>query len=505
MYTVNKPADGPFTTTELIIITGPVLAASLLHAINMSTAYVALPNMQGNLSASPDQISWVITAFVVASAVGTILTGWLSQRFGRRQVFLASIAGFTITSLLCGLATGLEELVILRALQGFVSAPLLPVSQAIMLDTYPKRRHGFAMSIWSMGMILGPVVGPTLGALFTEWYGWRYVFYMNVPMGLLAFVGIIFTLPATIKRRQNLDWIGVTSLILAVVCVQMMLDRGERHDWFESLEIIIEGAIAAIAFYIFIAHSLTAQSPYINLTIFTDRNYVVGICLIFIFGIAVFSSLFILPLFLQNVQDYPVLAAGWMVSMRGIGTMAAMLVGGLLTSRVSAKYLILTGLACVGVSAIFMTHWNAQVSATEIAWLTVINGFGVGIMWVTLTTVTFSTLMPELRTEGAALFALIRAIGASMGTSIIVAILVRSTQVNYSELRDHINPFNESLQLPGAAAMGSLDFAAGIAALQKLVAAEAETIAYLNAFTFLVLVAFAAMPLVFLLKTPREH
>ena len=505
MYTVNKPANGPFTTAELVIITVPVLAASLLHAVNMSTAYVALPSMQGNLSASPDQISWVITAFVVASAVGTILTGWVSQRIGRRQLFLASIVGFTVTSLLCATSTSLGEVVVMRALQGFVSAPLLPVSQAIMLDTYPKHRHGFAMSIWSMGMILGPVVGPTLGAMLTEWYDWRYVFFMNVPLGLLALTGIFLTLPATPSRRHGLDWIGVISLILAVVCLQMVLDRGERLDWFESLEIIIEAAVAALALYIFVAHSLTASSPYINLSIFRDRNYVVGVCLIFIFGIAVFSSLFILPLFLQNVQDYPVLAAGWMVSMRGLGTMVAMLAGGVLAGRVSAKYLILSGLACVGISAIYMTGWNAEVSAAEIAWLTVINGFGVGIMWVTLTTVTFSTLMPEFRTEGAALFALIRAIGASMGTSVIVAILVRSTQVNYSELRDHINPFNESLHQPGAATMWELDVMTGVASLQKLVAAQAETIAYLNAFTFLVLVAFAAMPLVFLLKSPREQ
>ncbi|MDA0662537.1 MAG: DHA2 family efflux MFS transporter permease subunit [Proteobacteria bacterium] len=503
MYTVSKPADGPFTTSELVIITLPVLAASLLHAVNMSTAYVALPSMQGNLSASPDQISWVITAFVVASAVGTILTGWVSQRIGRRQLFLASIVGFTVTSMLCALSTSLGEVVLMRALQGFVSAPLLPVSQAIMLDTYPKRRHGFAMSIWSMGMILGPVVGPTLGAMLTEWYDWRYVFFMNVPLGLLAFVGIFLTLPATPSRRHGLDWIGVISLILAVVCLQMVLDRGERLDWFDSLEILIESAVAALAFYILIAHSLTAAAPYINLSIFRDRNYVVGVCLIFIFGIAVFSSLFILPLFLQNVQDYPVLAAGWMVSMRGVGTMIAMLAGGILAGLIPAKYLILSGLACVGVSAIYMTGWNAEVSAMEIAWLTMINGFGVGIMWVTLTTVTFSTLNSEFRTEGAALFALIRAIGASMGTSVIVAILVRSTQVNYSELRDHINPFNESLHQPGATAMGSLDVMTGIASLQKLVAAQAETIAYLNAFTFLVLVAFAAMPLVFLLKSPR--
>lgn len=499
----SKPAHGPFTTTELVIITVPVLMASLLHALNMSTAYVALPNMQGNLSASPEQVGWIITSFVVASAVGTVLTGWVSMRVGRRNLFLASIVGFTVTSLLCGLATGLDELVIYRVLQGFVSAPLLPVSQAIMLDTYPRRRHGFAMSIWSMGMILGPVVGPTVGALLTEFYNWRYLFFLNVPMGLIAFAGIVVTLPDADRGEQRLDWIGVIALILGVVCLQMMLDRGERQDWFESPEIILEAVLAAMAFYIFVVHCLTHDEPYINLTIFKDRNFVVGLCLIFVFGIAVFSSLFILPLFLQNVQDYPVLAAGWIVSVRGVGTMVAMMMGGMLADRVPAKFLILLGLGCVGVASVYMTFWTADVSAFDIIWVTLLSGYGMGVMWVTLTTVTFSTLMPQLRTEGAALFALIRAIGASCGTSVIVAILVRSSQVNYVELRDYIHPFSEALRLSRSSAFWGLDSMAGIESLRNLVIAQAETIAYLNAFTFLVAVAIAGVPFVFLLRKPQ--
>lgn len=503
MRIINKPAQGPFTTAELVIITVPVLMASLLHALNMSTAYVALPNMQGNLSASPDQVGWIITAFVVASAVGTVLTGWASVRLGRRKVFLSSIIGFTVTSLFCGWATSFEELVILRALQGFVSAPLMPVSQAIMLDTYPRRRHGFAMSIWSMGMILGPVVGPTLGAFLTEWYDWRYLFFMNVPMGLLAYAGVVVTLPDAEKGKQNLDWIGVISLILAVVCVQLMLDRGERQDWFESPEIIAEAVLAVLAFYIFVVHCLTHDNPYINLAIFKDRNFVVGACLIFVFGIAVFSSLFILPLFLQNVQDYPVLAAGWIVSVRGLGTMVAMMMGGFLADRIPPKFLILLGLGCVGIASVYMTDWTAEVSPFDIIWVTLISGFGMGVMWVTLTTVTFSTLPQTLRTEGAALFALIRAIGASCGTSVIVAILVRSSQVNYVELRNHIHPFSEELRLSRSSAFWGLDSMSGLETLRNLVVAQAETIAYLNAFTFLVAVAMAGVPFVFLLRKAR--
>lgn len=503
MRTLDKPASGPFSTVERLIITVPVLMASLLHAVNMSTAYVALPNIQGNLSARPDQVGWIVTAFVVATAVGTVLTGWLSARFGRRKVFLGSIVGFTVTSALCGIAGSLEELVFYRILQGFMSAPLLPISQAIMLDTYPRRLHGFAMSIWSLGMILGPIIGPTLGAMLTEFYGWRYLFLMNIPLGVAAFVAIIATLPEAGTRGKPLDWIGVISLILAVSFLQLMLDRGERLDWFDSPEIIAEAAIAAVSLYIFVVHSLTAENPYINLAIFRDRNYVVGLSLIFMFGIAVFSSLFILPLFLQNVQDYPVLSAGWVVSARGIGTMLAMTMGGPLADRFPPKYLILLGLICVGGSNIAMTHWTAEVQLGEIVWVTVINGYGMGLMWVTLTMVTFSTLAPALRVEGASLFALIRSIGASMGTSVIVAIIVRSSQVNYIEMRGRISSFSEALSALGTPAAWNVESAAGIATLQKLVIAQAEMIAYLNAFVFLVGVAFVAMPLVFLLKTPR--
>lgn len=337
VLTLTRPAQGPFTTAERIMITGPVLAASLLHSLNMSTTYVALPNIQGNLSAAPDQVGWVITAFVVATAVGTILTNVMSQRFGRRWVFLAAILGFTLTSLLSASSQTLGELVMYRVLQGFVSAPLLPISQAIMLDTYPREKHGLAMSIWSMGMILGPVAGPTVGAILTEYYNWRYVFLMNIPFGIFAFFAILVTLPSAESNRQKVDWIGVISLIAAVVLLQMVLDRGERLGWFESYEIMLNTALSAGAFYVFVVHCLTTDNPYISLAIFKDRNYVIGLCLIFAFGIAVFSSLFILPLFLQHVQGHPVLSAG----VGGLGARAWHLggddVGGLFGRPVSGK------------------------------------------------------------------------------------------------------------------------------------------------------------------------
>ncbi|MBH68729.1 MAG: hypothetical protein CMM58_10290 [Rhodospirillaceae bacterium] len=356
------------------------------------------------------------------------------------------------------------------------------------------------MSIWSMGMILGPVAGPTVGALLTEFYDWRYVFYMNVPFGVVAFFTVLVTLPSARTFGQKMDWIGVIALIIAVSCLQMVLDRGERLGWFSSTEIIINSVLSASAFYIFVVHCLTTDSPYITLKMLKDRNFVIGLFLIFTFGIAVFSSLFILPLFLQNIQGYPVLSAGWVISSRGVGTMAAMLCSGFLLSVISGKYLILLGLLCVGLSNLWMTQWNAEVGMQEVIYITIINGFGMGMMWVALTTVTFSTLAPAFRVEAASLFSLIRAIGASMGTSVVVSILVRSTQTNYIEMKNQITEFDSSFH--SQLVNSSLDFnsISGLRSLENIVFTQAHMIAFLNDFVFLVIVAFAAIPLVFLLR-----
>ncbi|MBT5911215.1 MAG: MFS transporter, partial [Rhodospirillaceae bacterium] len=361
--------------------------------------------------------------------------------------------------------------------------------------------HGFAMSIWSMGMILGPVAGPTVGAMLTEFYDWRYVFFMNIPFGILAFVSILITLPAARSMRQKTDWLGIFSLIVAVVCLQLVLDRGERLGWFESSEILFNSMVSGVAFYIFIVHSLTTASPYISLKIFSDRNYVIGLALIFTFGIAVFASLFVLPLFLQNVQGYPVLSAGWVISSRGLGTMGAMLCSGFLLGLMPGKFLILFGLICVGGSNLWMTQWNADVGMEEVIWITMINGFGMGMMWVALTTVTFSTLPTIFRVEAASLFSLIRAIGASMGTSIVVSILVRSTQTNYIEMRSQISEFQAFTITNGFGGMLNVASELGLETIQNIVLSEAHMIAFLNDFVFLMVVAFLAMPLIFLLRS----
>ena len=324
---------------------------------------------------------------------------------------------------------------------------------------------------------------------------------MNIPFGLVAFFSILVTLPYARSMHQRIDWLGVFSLIVAVVCLQLVLDRGERLGWFESPEVLLNSILSALAFYIFVTHSLTTTTPYISLKIFSDRNYVIGLALIFIFGIAVFASLFILPLFLQNIQGYPVLSAGWVISSRGLGTMVAMLCSGFLLGLIPGKFLILFGLLCVGVSNLWMTSWNADVGMEEVIWITIINGFGMGMMWVALTTVTFSTLPTIFRVEAAALFSLIRAIGASMGTSIVVSILVRSTQTNYIEMRAQITEFKTAINLSGVDRLVNVGSEFGLRNIQNIVLSEAHMMAFLNDFVFLMIVAFLAIPLIFLLRS----
>jgi DHA2 family multidrug resistance protein len=335
----------------------------------------------------------------------------------------------------------------------------------------------------------------------TELYGWRYVFLINVPLGIVAFVAIFLTLPETDRRSQGLDWIGLLTLALGVASFQLMLDRGERNDWFDSWEIIVETGIAVLCVYLFVVHSMTTRRPFLNMAVFRDRNYVVGLCLIFIFGITVFASMFLLPLFLQNVQGYPVLTAGWVLSARGVGTMAAMMVAGPAADRISPKYLIWLGLATTAFSNAWMTTWNQDVAMWDVVWVTVFNGFGMGLLWVALSTVTFSTLAANLRTEGAALFALVRAVGASMGTSIIVAVFTRYSQTNYVTIREHVSPYNEAL---GASGVWDLETLSGLLSLRDEVVSQAETIAYLNDFILLVATLVAAAPLVFLLKSSKQ-
>jgi len=501
---ISKEAMGPFTRGERVLITVPVLIASILHSLAMTTAYIALPNMKGSLSATPEQAGWIISSFLVSNAIGVGATGWFSLRFGRKFIFLFAICGFTLSSMLCATATTLEQLVMFRVLQGVLSAPILPLSQAIMLDTYPKEKHSFAITTWSMAMILGPVFGPSFGAILTEEYSWRAIFYINIPFGALGLIGCLLTVPETERRKQHLDWLGFITLSITVGAFQLMLDRGERKDWFQSNEIILEAVLAALALYIFVVHSATTRRPFLNFAVFRDHNFVIGVVLIFMFGLNVFSALLLMPLFLQDIQGYPVITAGIIISARGIGTACGMIAAGRLAHKVEFRYIIAASMLIITVPSAYMVAWTDDVPVFDVVAVTIATGFGIGLSWVSLTTATFTTLPTTLRTEGAALFALLRVIGASIGVSMFVSVLARSTQVNYGVLTEHISGFNDALQALSEGHSWNLETLAGVARLSNILIHQAQTIAFLNDFKLLMATTIAGIPLALLFRSARR-
>jgi DHA2 family multidrug resistance protein len=476
-----------------------------MQALDMTIANVALPYMQGSLSATLDQISWVLTSYIVAAAVATPLTGWVSNRIGRKKLFLVSVAGFTAASLLCGIATSIDEMVLFRLMQGLFGASLVPLSQSVLLDINPPERHGSAMAIWGAGIMVGPILGPTLGGYLTELYNWRWVFLINLPVGLVAFLGILtFVHDGKSNGRRHFDLFGFAMLAIAIGAFQLMLDRGELKDWFSSGEIIVEAAIAALAFYLFIAHSLTTSRPFLEMELFKDRNLAVGLVFIFVVGIVLLATMALLPPMLQNLMDYPVITTGLVLAPRGVGTMIAMLVVGRLVNRVDARLLILLGLALTAASLWDMTGFSLEIGTNDLVRTGITQGLGLGFIFVPLSTVTFATLPARLRTDATALYSLVRNIGSSLGISIVVALLSQNSQINHAELASNVTPFNKVFHLPGVPAFWNLANPAGLAAFDAEVNRQAAMIAYVDDFKLMMVVTLVAVPLLLLMRVKRR-
>jgi len=480
------------------MITGTVMVASILQALDTTIANVALPRMQGSLSATQDQMTWVLTSYIVAAAIMTPLTGWLADRFGRKPLFLVSIIGFTLTSALCGMAQSLEQIVLFRALQGLFGAALIPMSQAVLFDVYPPAQHGRAMAIWGIGVVLGPTLGPMLGGWLTDNYSWRWVFYINVPFGILAVLGVLAYFPDTTHQRKSFDFFGFAMLSIFVGALQVVLDRGPIQDWFNSSEIKVEAAVCALAFYLFITHTLTAARPFLRLGIYKDRNFLTGNILIFLVGIVLFATLALLPPLLQGLNGYSVLQAGIATAPRGAGTLIAMLFIGRAVGRFDVRLTIGLGFVLTAISLWMMSHFSMQLSMSSVIWSGAIQGLGTGIVYVPMAALTFATLPAVMRNEGTALFNLIRNIGSSIGISTVQALMVRNTQVVHASLATHITPF-----VMAQHAMGPLTGAAARAALNQQVTAQATMIAYIDDFYFMLLLTLLALPLLLLVRTPR--
>jgi len=494
----TKAAAAPF------LITCSIMLATIMQALDTTIANVALPHMQGSLSATQDQVAWVLTSYIVAAAIMTPPTGFLSAKLGRKRLFVWSVVGFTIASMLCGIAGTLEQMVLFRLLQGVFGAALVPLSQSVLLDTYPKEKHGAAMAMWGVGVMVGPILGPTLGGYLTEYYNWRWVFFINLPFGILALMGILAFVPETEKTNKPIDFFGFALLSLAIGALQMMLDRGELLDWFSSNEIIVETVLAGLAFYMFIVHMLTHEHPFITPALFKDRNLVTGLCFIFLVGIVLLATMALLPPFLQNLKGYPVITVGFVLAPRGIGTMIAMMLVGKMVGKVDTRLLILSGLLMTAYSLYQMVGFNLDTSQYDIVESGIIQGLGLGFIFVPLSTITFSTLEPKFRTEAAGLFSLLRNIGSSIGISVVTALLSENTQVNHADIAEHVSPYKLMMQdgfLPQA---WSLDTARGLAALNGEVTRQAATIAYLNDFQFMMWVTLAAVPLLIFLRRPAR-
>lgn len=485
---------------NVTLVTVSIMLATVMQVLDTTIANVALPYMQGSLSANFDQISWVLTSYIVAAAIMTPVVGFAAAHLGRRRLFLWTVTGFVITSALCGLATSLGEMVVLRLLQGVCGAALAPLSQAVLLDTYPTEKHGQAMAIWGMGIMVGPILGPTLGGWLTDWYSWRWVFYINVPVGILSLVGIWMSVEDTPTSRPRFDFSGFVLLSLALACLQLMLDRGEDQKWFSSGEIQTYALIAATSFYLFVVHTLTTGNSFLNRSMFRDRNFVAGNVFIFVVGVILLTTTVLLPPFLETWKNYPVLAAGIILAPRGVGTMLAMLVvGQLLKRQLSPRPMIVLGVLSVAFSLWEMAKFTLEVDQFTLVWTGFVQGIGLGLIFVPASTVTYSTLPKELRTDGAAFFSLTRNVGSSIGISMVTALLSRFTWGSAQQLGERVQ-LERWLAEGGASAQ---DPTRTLALLQDAINRGAAEIAYVNDFYLMFWITLLALPLAFILKLPR--
>jgi DHA2 family multidrug resistance protein len=424
-------------------LTVVVMMATIMQALDGTIANVALPNIQGSLSATQEQVAWVITSYIVSAAIATPLAGFCAVRFGVRRILVSSVIGFTIASMLCGAAQTLPQLVAFRTMQGICGAALVPLSQTLMMEAYPREEQGKAMAMWGVGTMLGPITGPTLGGWLTDEYSWRWVFYINLPVGILCAVGLMILIKNKASDNPRpFDLLGFTLLSIAIGTFQLMLDRGEQIDWFGSREIVIEAVVAGVAALMFVIHMMSSDHPFLPRDMFRDRNLMLGIIFTAITGLLMIVTATLMPPFLQQLKGYPVFTTGIVMAPRGIGTMLSMFVVSRLIGKVDARWLIAIGLTLCGLSLYDMTQFSIDVSEGQVVWNGFLQGIGLGLVFPPLTTLAFATIPARIRTEGAAINALMRNLGASVGVAVLVAMLDRNTQINRSGLAEYLSPFS---------------------------------------------------------------
>jgi DHA2 family multidrug resistance protein len=498
------PTADTYSVGRRVLILIMVVLGSTLYATTLLIASTLLPQMQGTMSATQDEIAWAMTFNILATAVMTPMTGWLAARFGRRETMIWSVFCFTMTTLMCGLSDSLEALVAWRILQGALGAPVIPLSQTILLDAFPKRQQGFVTSIFGMAVVIGPVIGPTVGGMLSELYNWRWAFYMIVPVGFLSFIGLRLTLPADKPLgRTSLDWTGFLSLSTAIAGVQLVLSRGQRLDWFESPEILIETFVAAIAFWVFVSHSLTAEKPFLNLRLLLNRNYALGLVLVLIYGMLNFTPMVLLPPLLQQHAGFPDALIGEIIAARGVGATLGFF-SAIFLGRFDPRIGMIAGFLLQAISGAWLMSIDLNVDTHTLMLNSLCQGVAIGTIWVPLTLVTFSTISSANLAEGTAVYHLLRNIGSSFFISICVTEIVRATGTNYAYLVEQVTQYSRAMALPWV--MGGWDAGSvgGLARLSKEINRQAAMLGYINAFGFYTLCSALAIPLILLVGRSRR-
>jgi MFS transporter, DHA2 family, multidrug resistance protein len=486
------------------MVTICAMTATIMQALDTTIANVALPYMQGSLSASQDQINWVLTSYIVAAAIMTAPVGWIANRFGRKRVFVVCSAGFTIASVMCGVAQNINQMVLFRLLQGVFGAALVPLSQAVMLDSYALHERAKAMSIWGMGVMLGPIMGPSLGAWLTESYSWHWVFFVNIPFGIVTVAGLLVFMDETRQNTElRFDWFGFAALAVGIGSMQMALDRGEQLGWLESNEIIVECIVSIIGFYYFFAHSFTTARPFIQFAIFKDRNFVTGCVFMAVMGLVLYSTMALSSPYLQNVIGYPILTAGLLLATRGMGTFVAMMLVGRVMKYIEARTLIISGLLLMSLSLFFMTGWTDQTDVPTIVVVSIAQGFGLGLVFVPLSTVAFLTLPNHLRTDGTSMLTLLRNVASSIGISIVIAQLTEGGRRVYAILNEHITPFNHAMQMPDVSRLIDMNSNGGRALADAMVAFQAQIIAFALDYQTVMIITLCSLPLALMIGSSK--
>ena len=485
---------------RLALAAGSVLS-TLIYAVDATIINVALPNMRGSLQASQDQIAWVLTSYIVVSAIATPPAAWFAARFGLRRVLSVSIIGFTAGSVLCGLSTSLEELVLFRMMQGAFGAALAPLSQVALLQEYPREKHGRVMALWSIGVMVGPIIGPTLGGFLTDALSWHWTFFINLPIGILAWLGIVEGMPAEhADHSRPFDWVGFLLLSMALALFQLMIDRGQTLDWFESGEILAEAFFAAVLFCMFVVHIVTARHPFIDPGLFRDRNFSASVALMFIIGLSLLSPSVLLPSFLQSLQGYTPAQAGTLLAVRGLAAILAVMIAGWVIDRIDPRYLLASGVLAAAGSLVLLGGLSLDSPTGQVMYVGFMQGFGVPMILPPLSVVAYATLRLDQRAEGGVLLTLSRSIGSSIGISLAVAALARSTQVNQSYLVEHFTPYDyDRLQALGGAPGANAETAGLVAEIGR----QAAAIAFSNTFHLIAVATLVALPFVWFMKVHR--